>query len=169
MTLVFGSSTSSFNDYAVGRGSSQQFTKNIDHLVLYFVYLFVARFVIGYVATLCICTAATRTTCALRKAFLESTLRQEVWHFDNQNNGSAATQVTTSTYILTEEDPSLTRVIRWQPCQSRHCGKVVHMRSGHLTLFLSIYRGTCCSVEARSYRNEHSASNCACHWRMHRS
>ncbi|KAL9125363.1 MAG: hypothetical protein Q9217_005420 [Psora testacea] len=96
MTLVFGSSTASLNDYSVGQGNSQQFTDKINHLVLYFVYLFVARFVIGYVATLCICIAATRTTCSLRKAFLESTLRQEVWHFDKQGNGSAATQVTTN-------------------------------------------------------------------------
>ena len=96
MTLVFGSSTSTFNDFSVGQGSASQFTSRINHLVLYFVYLFIARFIIGYVATLCICIAATRTTCAMRKAFLESTLRQEVGHFDNQSNGSAATQVTTS-------------------------------------------------------------------------
>nr|POE89861.1 leptomycin b resistance protein pmd1 [Quercus suber] len=93
MTLVFGSSTSSFNNYASGQSDPQEFTSNIDHLVLYFVYIFIARFVIGYVGTLCICIAATRTTRSLRKAFLESTLRQEVWHFDKNSNGSAASQV----------------------------------------------------------------------------
>jgi ATP-binding cassette subfamily B (MDR/TAP) protein 1 len=97
MTLVFGSSTSSFNSYAVGQGDSGQFQSSINHLVLYFVYLFVARFVIGYVATLCLCIAAARTTNSLRKAFLESLLRKEISHFDLQGNGSAATQVTTST------------------------------------------------------------------------
>jgi len=96
MTLVFGSSTASFNNVAAGQGNAQ-FTARINHLVLYFVYLFVARFVIGYVATLCICIAATRTTRSLRKAFLESLLRQEVWHFDKEGNGSPATQVTMST------------------------------------------------------------------------
>ncbi|MCJ1396244.1 hypothetical protein MMC18_009133 [Xylographa bjoerkii] len=94
MTLVFGSSTASFNDFAGGHGIAQQFTAQINHLVLYFVYLFIARFVIGYLATLCICIAATRTTRSLRKAFLESLLRQEVWHFDKEGNGSPATQVT---------------------------------------------------------------------------
>lgn len=102
MTIVFGSSTGTFNDFAVGHGSSQQFTKKIDHLILYFIYLFIARFFIGYLATLAICIAATRTTRSLRKAFLESTLRQEVWHFDKQSNGSPASQVTTSEYILAE-------------------------------------------------------------------
>jgi len=100
MTLVFGSSTASFNNFAVGQGSSRQFTAQINHLVLYFVYLFVARFVIGYLGTLCICIAATRTTRSLRKAFLESLLRQEVWHFDNEDNGSPATQVTMSSCSL---------------------------------------------------------------------
>jgi ATP-binding cassette subfamily B (MDR/TAP) protein 1 len=96
MTLVFGSSTASFTNHATGQDDSQQFTRNINHLILYFVYLFVARFVIGYVATLCICTAAARTTCALRKAFLDKLLRQEISHFDKEGSGSAATQVTTS-------------------------------------------------------------------------
>ncbi|MCJ1292941.1 hypothetical protein MMC34_004494 [Xylographa carneopallida] len=94
MTLVFGSSTASFSSFAAGQGNAQQFTAQINHLVLYFVYLFAARFVIGYVATLCICIAATRTTRSLRKAFLESLLRQEVWYFDREGNGSPATQVT---------------------------------------------------------------------------
>ena len=101
MTLVFGSSTASFNNFAVRQGNAQQFTAQINHLVLYFVYLFVARFVVGYVATLCICIAATRTTRSLRKAFLESLLRQEVWHFDREGNGSPATQVTMSTWSFT--------------------------------------------------------------------
>ncbi|KAK4940540.1 hypothetical protein LTR28_009113, partial [Elasticomyces elasticus] len=48
MTLVFGSSTASFNKFAAGQGDAQQFTARINHLVLYFVYLFIARFVIGY-------------------------------------------------------------------------------------------------------------------------
>ena len=105
MTLVFGSSTASFNNFAAGQGNGQQFTAQINHLVLYFVYLFVARFVIGYVATLCICIAATRTTRSLRKAFLENLLRQEVWHFDKEGNGSPATQVTMSTWSSTTQYP----------------------------------------------------------------
>lgn len=96
MTLVFGSSTSSLNQYASGQGNSEQLKSDINSLVLYFVYIFVARFVIGYVATLCICIAAARTTNRLRKAFLESLLRQEISHFDMEGNGSVATQVTTS-------------------------------------------------------------------------
>ncbi|KAK4890821.1 hypothetical protein LTR27_010522 [Elasticomyces elasticus] len=96
MTLVFGQSTAAFNNIATGTSDARDFTNTIDHLVLYFVYLFVARFVIGYISTLCICIAATRTVRALRKAFLDSLLRQEVWYFDKDGNGSPATQVTTN-------------------------------------------------------------------------
>lgn len=96
MTLIFGGSTGTFNNYAVGQVSGQQFQASVDHFVLYFVYLFIGRFVIGYVATLCACIAAARTTNALRKKFLESLLRQGISHFDMQGNGSVATQVTTS-------------------------------------------------------------------------
>ncbi|KAF2716176.1 putative ABC transporter [Polychaeton citri CBS 116435] len=96
MTLIFGQSTSAFNSIAVAGASAQHFTSKIDHLILYFVYLFIARFAIGYIATVSICIAATRTTRALRKAFLDSLLRQEVWYFDREGNGSPATQVTTN-------------------------------------------------------------------------
>lgn len=99
MTLVFGSATSSFNANASGSGNPQAFQSNINYLVLFFVYLFVGRFVLGYVGTLCICIAAARTTNNLRKAFLDSLLRKEISHFDLHSNGSAATQVTTSQCI----------------------------------------------------------------------
>ncbi|KAI5277102.1 putative ABC transporter [Aureobasidium subglaciale] len=102
MTLVFGSSTSSFNDHAVDQGDSNQFQSDINGQVLYFVYLFIGRFVIGYVATLCICIAAARTTNSLRKKFLESLLRKEISHFDLRGNGSAATQVTTNGHRINQ-------------------------------------------------------------------
>lgn len=113
MTLVFGASTSQFNQQATGQDSST-FTSNINNLILYFVYLFVARFVIGYLATLCICIAAARTTCSLREDFMEKLLRQEVAHFDKMNSGSAATQVTTSRCDPAETFQILKIIFRWK-------------------------------------------------------
>lgn len=113
MTIVFGSSTSTISGQTSSPGDAQRFKQKIDHLVLYFVYLFVARFVLGYIGTLCACVAAARTTNALRKAFLESLLRQGIPHFDKPGNGSVATQVTTSMHSCS--------CILWtctdQPCQ----------------------------------------------------
>ena len=96
MTLVFGRWTTSFDNYAVGQADEQHFTHTIHHLVLHFVCVLAARFVIGYILTLCICVAAASTTRSLRKAFLEILLRQQVGYFDKQSTGSATTQVTTS-------------------------------------------------------------------------
>lgn len=96
MTLVFGQFTTDFNNFAAGRSSADEFRNRVDNFVLWFIYLFVARFVLTYFTTVAISIAGIRTTRALRKAFLESTLRQEVWHFDKMDNGSAATQVTTN-------------------------------------------------------------------------
>ena len=96
MTLIFGQFTTKFNNFSTGQASPDQFRSDVDHQVLWFIYLFAARFVITYITNIAVTLAAIRTTRALRKAFLESTLRQEVWHFDKQSNGSAATQVTTN-------------------------------------------------------------------------
>lgn len=139
MTLIFGSSTSTFNDYAVGKGSPQQFQENTDRLVLYFVYLFIGRFVIGYVATLCICIAAARTTNSLRKAFLESLLRQEISHFDMQGNGSAATQVTTSKMsTITRPSLSLTGMLDGNRINQGIAEKLLTCVTG-ISLFFSAY------------------------------
>lgn len=96
MTLIFGQFTTKFNDFSIGRSSPNQFRNDVDNVVLWFVYLFIGRFVVTYISNIAITIAATRTTRVLRQAFLESTLRQEVWHFDKQSNGAAATQVTTN-------------------------------------------------------------------------
>lgn len=96
MTLIFGQFTTDFNNFSAGRSSPAEFRNKVDSFVLWFIYLFVARFVLTYFTNVAISVAGIRTTRALRKAFLESTLRQEVWHFDKTDNGSAATQVTTN-------------------------------------------------------------------------
>jgi ATP-binding cassette, subfamily B (MDR/TAP), member 1 len=96
MTLIFGSFTTKFNNFATGISTPNQFRHDVDHFVLYFVYLFAARLVVIYISTASANIAATRTTRTLRKAFLEATLRQEIWHFDGQSNGAMATQVTTN-------------------------------------------------------------------------
>lgn len=96
MTLVFGQFTTEFNDLAAGQSTPSEFRNQVDHFVLWFIYLFVARFALTYLTSVAINIASIRTTRALRKAFLQSILRQEVWHFDKLDNGSVATQVTTN-------------------------------------------------------------------------
>lgn len=96
MTIIFGSFTAKFNDFAKGNSSAQAFRNEVDHLCLYFIYLFVARLVIVYFANTAVSIAAIRTTAAIRKAFFDSTIRQEVWYFDGEGIGSISSQVTTN-------------------------------------------------------------------------
>lgn len=105
MSVIFGRFTTTFNNFALGLATPDDFKSAVNQLALYFVYLAIGRFVVIYVATFCVNIAAIRTTRAIRTVFLEHTLRQEVWHFDKQDTGSIATQVTTS-----ETRPSLHRV-----------------------------------------------------------
>ena len=96
MALIFGGFTTKFNNFSTGQNGPQNFQHDVDNFVLYFIYLFVGRFIVVYISNVCVAVAAIRTTRAIRKAFLESTLRQEVWHFDKESVGSISTQVTTS-------------------------------------------------------------------------
>ncbi|OAL27658.1 hypothetical protein AYO20_09731 [Fonsecaea nubica] len=96
MTLVFGTFTTKFNNFASGTSTPQQFRDDVDHFVLWFIYLFIGKFGTTYISTATISISAIRTTRTFRKKFLEATLRQEIWHFDKQTNGATATQVTTN-------------------------------------------------------------------------
>ncbi|KAI9801893.1 MAG: hypothetical protein M1833_002207 [Piccolia ochrophora] len=96
MTLIFGQFLAKFNAFQSGQGSSDAFRSDISHFVLWFIYLFIAKFCLIYASSLAISVAAIRTTRSLRRAFLEHILRQEIWHFDKRSNGAIATQVTTN-------------------------------------------------------------------------
>lgn len=89
MTLVFGQFTTDFNNFTAGRTSADAFRDRVDSFVLWFIWLFIARLGLAYMVNVLVSIAAIRTTRTLRKAFLESTLRQEVWHFDELGLGNA--------------------------------------------------------------------------------
>ncbi|KAF5988022.1 major facilitator family transporter protein [Fusarium bulbicola] len=96
MTIVFGQFTGRFSDYASGKISPEGFQDEVNTFVLWFVYLFVGKFVLSYLATLTVTVSGIRTTRVLRQRFLEHLLRTEIWYFDTANVGSPATQMTTN-------------------------------------------------------------------------
>lgn len=55
--------------------SHVDFRAGVNSFVLWFVYLFVARFIVGYIATLTISISSIRTTRTLREALLSHMLR----------------------------------------------------------------------------------------------
>lgn len=63
---------------------------------MYFVYLFIAKFVLTYIHSFCVSLAAIKTTKALREHFLQTLLRQEITFFDSKDAGSPSVKVTTN-------------------------------------------------------------------------
>ncbi|KAF5000800.1 hypothetical protein FGRMN_1407 [Fusarium graminum] len=96
MTIIFGQFTGRFSDYAGGSVDPDEFQNDVNSFVLWFLYLFVAKFALSYIATTAVTISGIRTTRVLRQRFLEHLLRTEVWYFDTANVGSPATQMTTN-------------------------------------------------------------------------
>jgi ATP-binding cassette subfamily B (MDR/TAP) protein 1 len=96
MTIIFGSFTTKFANFSTGKSSPSEFKNDINRFVLWFIYLFVARFILSYVSTLSINISGIRTTRSIKRAFFENILRQEIWYFDLHDHGAAAIQVTTT-------------------------------------------------------------------------
>ncbi|ETN37464.1 uncharacterized protein HMPREF1541_07086 [Cyphellophora europaea CBS 101466] len=97
MTIVFGQFATRFTQFTGGDGevSPSEFRNHVDGFVLWFIYLFIGRFVISYIATVTASVAAIRVTRTIRLKFMRSVLRQEVAHFD-RSIGSISAQVTTN-------------------------------------------------------------------------
>lgn len=96
MTIIFGQFTGKFSDFAGGKTTPGEFRNDVNHFALWFIYLFIGKFALTYIATTAITISGIRTTRVLRQAFLEHLLRTEIWYFDTANVGSPASQITTN-------------------------------------------------------------------------
>ncbi|KAL2826352.1 ATP-binding cassette multidrug transport protein [Aspergillus pseudoustus] len=102
MDLLFGKMITTFNDLAAGRSSPEQFRSDLNGFVLYFVYLFIAKFALVYMWTLCISVSSLRTTKSLRTAFLTRLLQQSISFFDASLSGSPVVHVTTNANLVNQ-------------------------------------------------------------------
>ncbi|EGX45057.1 hypothetical protein AOL_s00173g158 [Orbilia oligospora ATCC 24927] len=102
MNLVFGKFVNIFNDFISGRKTPEEFRSAINSHTLYFVYLFVAKFVLGYVWTTLISINAIRISRSLRLHFLKQTLRQEVGFFDSSAPGSISSNINTGVNLVNQ-------------------------------------------------------------------
>ncbi|KAL2862730.1 ABC transporter ATP-binding protein [Aspergillus lucknowensis] len=96
MTIVFGQFATKFADFAGGSTDPSDFEGIVNEFVLWFIYLFVGRFVVTLTATLSITVAGIRTTRALRQAYFEHLLRTEIWYYDTAEDSSPAVQIGTN-------------------------------------------------------------------------
>ncbi|KAL2829227.1 P-loop containing nucleoside triphosphate hydrolase protein [Aspergillus cavernicola] len=96
MTIVFGEFASKFAAFAGGSTDPSDFEGIVNEFVLWFIYLFVGRFVVTLTATLAITVSGIRTTRALRQAYFEHLLRTEIWYYDTAEDSSPAVQISTN-------------------------------------------------------------------------
>ncbi|RYP20120.1 hypothetical protein DL765_002962 [Monosporascus sp. GIB2] len=101
MDLGFGKFVTTFNNFAIGAVSPDDYMSEVSRYSLYFVYLFIAKFFLVYIHTVCISVAAIRTTKALRLDFLQSLLRQDISYFDSEEAGSPSVRATTNGNLVT--------------------------------------------------------------------
>ncbi|PNY26307.1 Leptomycin B resistance protein pmd1 [Tolypocladium capitatum] len=113
MDIVFGQFVNVFNDFVAGKLSPDAYMSQVGHFTcvpitgicftrrvtddsrLYFIYLFVAKFLLTYIGTVLVNIAAIRTTKELRVDFVRQTLRQEISFFDTPSS-SISGQIATN-------------------------------------------------------------------------
>ncbi|TIA38173.1 multidrug resistance protein, partial [Aureobasidium pullulans] len=100
MEIVFGKFVTAFNGFAAGTLSSAEYIERVEDFTLYFIYLFVAKFGLVYVHSICASIAAIRTTKALRIHYLETLLRRDMTFFDSKEGGSPSSKVTTNGNLI---------------------------------------------------------------------
>lgn len=100
MDLVFGKQVTSFNNFAIGTMSPEEFRSDLNYWTLFFVYLFIGRFVLNYIWTVCLSLSAIRITKALRIRTLQSALRQPISYFDVAKSSSTTILVTTNSNLV---------------------------------------------------------------------
>lgn len=99
MDVVFGKFVNTFNNFVTGQLSPDGYMDEVSHFTLYFVYLFIAKFVLTYIWTVLVNITAIRTTKQLRVDFVRQTLRQEISFFDTPSS-SVSGQITTNGNLI---------------------------------------------------------------------
>lgn len=100
MNLVFGKQVTTFNNFALGTVTPADFRSEVNRYTLFFVYIFIGRFVLNYLWTVCLSISAIRITKAMRIRTLQSALRQPISYFDVTKASSTTVLVTTNSNLV---------------------------------------------------------------------
>lgn len=98
MFLVFGRLVNNFAGFFVPGTTvtKAQFQNSVDHNTLYLVYLFIGKWVLGYISLLCIRVSGMRISSALRLAYIRALFAQPISMVDKVSPGKVASRITTS-------------------------------------------------------------------------
>ena len=98
MFLIFGRIVNSFVS-CFGKGSTISpalCQDQINHNVLYLIYIFIGKWVFGYISMLCIRISGIRISSALRLAYLRALFAQRIASIDKVSPGKVSSRITTS-------------------------------------------------------------------------
>jgi ATP-binding cassette subfamily B (MDR/TAP) protein 1 len=98
MFLIFGRLVNNFTNYFIPGTSTTQaeFQSAIDQNALRLVYIFVGKWVLGYISLLCIRVGGMRISSALRLAYIRALFAQPVAMIDKVSPGKVSSRITTS-------------------------------------------------------------------------
>lgn len=100
MTLVFGSSVDKFNSYDSGTSSSDDLYDSLSRNALWFLYLFIGRYVLVYIHATCFGITGIRATGLFRQHLITSLLRQDIAFIDSCSSGYVATTISTNADLV---------------------------------------------------------------------
>lgn len=102
MTVIFGNLQGTFQRYFLKQTSYGDFTHEMAHLVLYFVYLAIGEFVTTYIATVGFIYTGEHVSAKIREHYLASCMRQNIGFFDKLGAGEVTTRITADTNLIQE-------------------------------------------------------------------
>ncbi|KAF7542542.1 hypothetical protein G7Z17_g11483 [Cylindrodendrum hubeiense] len=100
MTVIFGNLQGIFQDYFTGLKTYHEFTDELVHFVLYFIYLAIGEFVTTYICTVGFIYTGEHISAKIREHYLESCMRQNIGFFDKLGAGEVTTRITSDTNLI---------------------------------------------------------------------
>ncbi|PGG95796.1 hypothetical protein GX51_08117 [Blastomyces parvus] len=102
MNIVFGNVISDFNGYFIpGSGvTKEEFLNSANQSVLYIVYLFIGKFLLGYISMFCVRMTGIRISARLRLSYLQALFNQPISVFDTLPSGRPTATITTSSNTI---------------------------------------------------------------------
>ncbi|KAI0455524.1 ABC transporter [Xylaria acuta] len=100
MTVFFGRLQGSFQGFFNGMVARDEFSRQLNSLVLNFVYLAVGEFFAVYIATVGFIYTGEHISAKIREHYLESCMRQNIGFFDKVGAGEVTTRITADTNLI---------------------------------------------------------------------
>lgn len=97
MNIIFGHLVGSFNNYFIPGSTvtTDQFLSGVNSNALYFFYLFIGKFILGYIAIYCFRMTGIRISASIRMAYLVALFNQPISVIDKLPPGAATDSLTT--------------------------------------------------------------------------